>query len=98
MVSATNHKVLERLYQISSKIFEINGIIEKMPGKETIYYTKSQLQRLCELYRFEDNLWNASSSGYHKTDKKNASLDRIRETMMEEFQDIQPFTGNCLLC
>ena len=69
-----------------------------MPGKETIYFSKSQLQRLCELYRFEDNLWKVSSSGYHKTDKRNASLDRIKETMMEEFQDIQPFTGNFLLC
>ena len=64
-----------------------------MPPKESIYFTKNQIQMLCELYPEEDNLWNVISPDYHKKDKKNNSLERIKENMVEEYPDIQPFTG-----
>lgn len=63
-----------------------------MPPKESIYFTKNQIQMLCELYQEEDNLWNVISPDYHKKDKNN-SLERIKEKMVEEYPDIQPFTG-----
>lgn len=63
-----------------------------MPPKESIYLTKNQIQMLCELYQEEDNLWNVISPDYHKKDKNN-SLERIKEKMVEEYPDIQPFTG-----
>ena len=64
-----------------------------MPAKENVYFTKVQIQRLCELYQDMDNLWNITSPDYHKRDKKNESLEKIKGVLVEEFQDIQPFTG-----
>lgn len=40
-----------------------------MPPKESIYFTKNQIQMLCELYQEEDNLWNVISPDYHKKDR-----------------------------
>ena len=38
--------------------------------KESIYFNKNQMLRLCELFPEEDNLWNISSPDYYKRDKK----------------------------
>ena len=64
-----------------------------MPAKDTIYFTKQQIERLIELYQGEENLWNIGSPDYHKKNKKNDSLEKIKMALEEEFRDIQPFTG-----
>ena len=63
-----------------------------MPGKDTIYFTKQQIERLIELYQGEENLWNIGSPDYHKKNKKYDSLEKMKMAL-EEFQaQIQPFT------
>ena len=64
-----------------------------MPAKDTIYFTKQQIERLIELYQGEENLWNIGSPDYHKKNKKNDSLEKMKMALEEEFQDIQPYTG-----
>ena len=56
-----------------------------MPGKDTIYFTKQQIERLIELYQGEENLWNIGSD-YHKKNQKNDSLEKMKLTLEEEFQ------------
>lgn len=63
-----------------------------MLAKEKVCFTTVQIQRLCELHQGMDNLWNITSPEYHKRDKKNESLKKIKGVLVEEIQDIQPFT------
>ena len=40
------------------------GKMNKMPAKESIYFTKKSDSRLCEIYQEEDKLWNINSPDY----------------------------------
>jgi len=43
---------------------------EKMPRKEELFLSKTQIQKLCELYHEEEHLWNIQSPYYHKKEKE----------------------------
>jgi len=54
---------------------------------------KTQVQRLCELYQEEEHLWNIQSPHYFKKDKRNAALNRIKDGLEAEHDDLPNFTS-----
>ena len=59
-----------------------------MPAKDTIYFTKQQIERLIELYQGEENLWNIGSPDYHKKNKKNDSLEKMKKKKIPGYSSL----------
>ena len=60
----------------------------KMPGKDTIYSTKQQMERFIELYQGEENLWHIGSPDYQKKNKKNDSLEKMKLKFRRRIQGL----------
>ena len=71
------------------------------PKKDEVYLTKPQVQTLCELYHEEEHLWNVQSPFYFKKEKRTlgrtATLERIKDRMQNEHEDLPNFTSKSLI-
>jgi hypothetical protein len=71
---------------------------EKMPRKEELFLSKTQIQKLCELYHEEEHLWNIQSPYFHKKEKRNAALSRIKSRLEDEFENLPPLNQTVINC
>ena len=62
---------------------------------EGILLTRVQTDRLIELYKADQGLWDLSSSVYHNKDKRRKALQNILDILREEYDGFDG-TGNII--
>jgi hypothetical protein len=63
-------------FSITLRYLATGDSYHSLEYQEELFLSKTQIQKLCELYHEEEHLWNIQSPYYHKKEKRNAALSR----------------------